>query len=95
MPFSIQKTDTENSLVLEGELTIMEARDLSAAMVQLASDDRPVGVDASGVRGLHTAILQALISLKMTCARFRLRNPSPEFTAAAARLGLADNYFDA
>ena len=88
MSFQIQQRENENVLVLSEELGVAQAAELHAALLPIALVAKPITVEAQAVTGIHTSILQMLISLKHSAPRLNLRSASPAFASAVQRLGL-------
>lgn len=88
MPFSIANTQGRQILELAGAVTIRDAQELAAKLVEGLQDGVPMGVSTGSLEDIDTCILQLLYSLTKTVASLSFDTPSDVFVGAVERSGL-------
>lgn len=88
MPFTIANDRGGKILKLEGSVTIQEAQDLTARLLESLEEGAPIGVDTAALEKIDTCILQMLCSLRKTVSTVSFDDPSAAFVAAVNRRGL-------
>jgi anti-anti-sigma regulatory factor len=88
MPFSIHNEPGRQLLKLEGVVTIHQARQLAAMLVEGLEIGAPLAVDTEGLEDIDTCILQLLHSVRKTVPALSFANPSETFISAEERCGL-------
>jgi ABC-type transporter Mla MlaB component len=66
MPFSVAIQEGRQILVLEGSVTIRDARKLAAMLGEKLDESVPLEVETARLEDIDTCILQLLCSLKKT-----------------------------
>ena len=90
--FAIDSTPDAVHLRLNGEVTIDQARALHTALTAALAPARPLIVDPEALTRLDAAVLQVLLAAARVAPRAQLTVPSPVWTAALHRHGLADPF---
>jgi anti-anti-sigma regulatory factor len=88
MPFSIVNEAGRTILKLAGAMTISNAQELAAKLVDDAEESIPAAVETQDLTDIDTCILQLLYSLRRTNPALRFDNPSQIFMDAVDRCGL-------
>ena len=88
MPFSRIETAGGVTLKLDGAITIGQAGDFAAWLLEDAGGAMPTGVDTQGLTDIDTCILQLLCSLRKSFPAIRFEDPSETFTGVVDRCGL-------
>lgn len=88
MPFSIDITQGQQLLKLEGAVTIRNAQDLAAKLGADLEDGVSVTVDTTNLADIDSCILQVLCSLRKTVPALSFTDPSEAFLIAVDRCGL-------
>jgi anti-anti-sigma regulatory factor len=88
MPFAIASEPGRLVLKLEGAITIRDAQDLAAKLVESLEDGTPIEVDTERLEDIDTCILQLLYSARKTFPSLTFIDPSDAFISAVDRCGL-------
>jgi len=91
-PFAIDPNPDAVHLRLNAEVTIEQARALHTALAVALVPARPLVADFSALTRLDAAVLQVLLSAARVASRAQLTAPSPVWTAALKRHGLANPF---
>lgn len=87
MSWQIREDSLISVIILEGELSVQNAADFYRAVVPLASSGRPVRIDASAAKHVHTSVMQTLYALSQAVEDFGVTAKSDEFRLAETRVG--------
>jgi anti-anti-sigma factor len=94
MTIELQRGVTGLALQLSGSLTIYEARDMQAVLLEAFRQGTAMAADLSEVQEIDAAGLQLLVALARNCRNAGLSlqfdHPSPAVTEALRWSGLAD-----
>jgi ABC-type transporter Mla MlaB component len=88
MPFSMTTDAGQQTLRLEGAVTVRDASKLGAVLAASLDDSRPLAVDTSGLLDIDTCVLQLLCSLQKTVPELIFAAPSAALLNAMERAQL-------
>jgi anti-anti-sigma regulatory factor len=89
MSWQIKQEGGATVVVLDSEMGIQNAAEFHKAVLPLAGIGGAVRVDAHAAKSVHTSIMQILYALSQTVPDFVVTEPSENFRAAEARVGLS------
>ncbi len=93
MPFDIASQHEIQIVRLDGAVTIRNALELAARLVEGLEYGRPIKVDTGGLEDIDTCVLQLLCSLRKKAGSLSFDNPSEVFVNAVDRCGLRRELF--
>ena len=88
MSWQINQAGHASVVVLDREMQIQHAADFYHAVLPLAVAGGSVRVDARAAKSVHSSIMQILYALSQAVSDFGVTDPSDDFRAAEARVGL-------
>ena len=85
MPFSMAIQEGKQILLLEGSVTIRDARELAALLGEKLDENVPLEVETARLEDIDTCILQLLCALKKTALELSFGDPPEVFLNALDR----------